>query len=89
MYYVDILAEGTKSGNVSTAYQWLGFHPQSKDRAFRYDLVPCIFILLRNMRRLGDEAERVFPGPLDLNAGEKKHDAEQDHKMLPTTWREL
>jgi len=39
----------------------------------------CLRILLRKMRRLGDEAERTFPGPLDLNAGQTKRNAERDH----------
>ena len=39
----------------------------------------CIFTLLRNMRRLEDVAERMLPGPLDLDAGKKKYEAEQDH----------
>ena len=39
----------------------------------------CVRILLRNIRRLEDIAERMLPGPLDMGAGEKKHDAEQDH----------
>jgi hypothetical protein len=34
--------------------------------------VTCIVILLRNMRRLEDEAERMLPGPLDLNAGKNE-----------------
>jgi membrane protein DedA with SNARE-associated domain len=39
----------------------------------------CIFILLRNVRRLEDVAERMPPGPLDLVAGKKQHEAEQEH----------
>jgi membrane protein DedA with SNARE-associated domain len=34
----------------------------------------CLFLLLRNMRRLGEEAELAIPGPLDLFAGETKRD---------------
>ncbi len=32
----------------------------------------CIRILLRNVRRLEDVAERMLPGPLDMGAGKKK-----------------
>jgi membrane protein DedA with SNARE-associated domain len=39
----------------------------------------CIRILLRNIRRLEDIAERMLPGPLDMGAGKKKQEAEQDH----------
>jgi membrane protein DedA with SNARE-associated domain len=39
----------------------------------------CIFTLLGTMRRLEDVAERMLPGPLDLGAGKKKYEAEQDH----------
>lgn len=39
----------------------------------------ALFILLRNMRRLGDKAEQTFPGPFNLDAGETKRDAERDH----------
>jgi len=39
----------------------------------------CLMLLLRHMRQFGDEAERAFPGPLDLDAGRAKHHAERDH----------
>ena len=35
----------------------------------------CIRILLRNIRRLEDIAERMLPGPLDMSAGKKKQEA--------------
>ncbi len=41
--------------------------------------VTCIFILLRNIRRLEDLAERMLPGPLDPDVGKKNQDAKQDH----------
>jgi len=46
-------------------------------------LVLCLFItgllfLLRNVRRLEDEADLAFPGPLELYAGETKRGAERD-----------
>jgi len=51
--------------------------------------VTCIFLLLRNMRRLDDVTERTFPGPLDLNGGKRSMMQNKITKMLPTTWREL
>ena len=47
-------------------------------------LVLCLFVvgiffLFRHMRRFGDEAERAFPGPLQLGAGQTKRHAEPDH----------
>jgi len=39
----------------------------------------CIRILLRNIHRLEDIAERMLPGPLDIGVGKKKQEAEQDH----------
>jgi membrane protein DedA with SNARE-associated domain len=41
--------------------------------------VTCIFILLRNIRRLEDFAERMLPGPLDPDVGKKNQDAKQEH----------
>ncbi|HYB00450.1 MAG TPA: hypothetical protein VED37_09570 [Ktedonobacteraceae bacterium] len=32
----------------------------------------CIVILLQNIRRLEDEAERMLPGPLDPDVGKKE-----------------
>jgi membrane protein DedA with SNARE-associated domain len=32
-------------------------------------VVPCLVLLLRTMRRLEDEAQRMLPGPLDPHAG--------------------
>ena len=42
-------------------------------------IATCIFIVLRTIRRLEDVAERMLPGPLELDAGKKKHDAGHDH----------
>ena len=39
----------------------------------------CLILLLRHVRPFGDEAERMFPGSLDLDAGQTKRHARRDH----------
>jgi hypothetical protein len=40
--------------------------------------VTCIAILLRNLKRLEDQAVRMLPDPLALDVGKKKQHAPQD-----------